>query len=510
MARTPAEDLVRDYLSRLSAATRGELDAADKRALLDRTREFIEQQAGLSGRPDPMDVARLLARLGDPSSLVRDERQRLAELRGQELDASQHSRGNVGRALRRDARALGATWHWPTQEGEPQLRLTLLEGVEEPSGEVRGGDGSVGGGGRSAASEVLAAEAAPVSARPAPWPQHPQQVPVQPDDPEARRRTAPGSSDADPVLTDTVLTDTVLTGTVVNGRTHPGTAAPGAAASGATASDTAAGDSPDFGSPDFGSPDLGSSDFDSSVFDRSGFDDPAADDAGLDPPTFDRPGFDRPGFDDGGFEGPGFDDAHFDSAGFDDAEYEIPASDSADDDGAPPGDWEKPRAGGWLLKEIARRAKIVDRAESGRKPAFGELTERLAGSAYRFVRSLPQRWRRHPIEMTALLLLGPGGLVFPPLWVLGALVALASKLWHPLDKWAGLATPVLVTSLAAVLGVILAGSTHLGQDVHEGWVFAVDASRLSALGSAWYLARRARLGRRPSPVPPWKQGPKAS
>jgi hypothetical protein len=324
----------------------------------------------------------------------------------------------------------------------------------------------------------------------------------------------------DTVLTDTVLTDPVRTGTVVNGRTHPGTAAPGAAASGGTASDTAADDSPDFGSAD-----VGSSDPDSADFDRSGFNDAGFDDAGFDPPTFDRPGFDRPGFDDGGFDGAGFDGAglnsaglnsadpenvHFDSAGFDDAEYEIPPSGSPDDDNATSGDWEKPRAGGWLLKEIARRAKIVDRAESGRKPAFGELTERLAGSGYRFVRSLPKRWRRHPIEMTALLLLGPGGLVFPPLWVLGALVALVSKLWHPLDKWAGLATPVLVTSLAAVLGVILAGSTHLGHDVHEGWVFAVGASRLSALASAWYLARRARRGRRPTPVPPWKQGPKAS
>jgi hypothetical protein len=118
---------------------------------------------------------------------------------------------------------------------------------------------------------------------------------------------------------------------------------------------------------------------------------------------------------------------------------------------------------------------------------------------------MPALWRRHPIEVTALLLLGPAGFLFPPLWLFGALLAMASKLWHPLDKWAGLGTPILLTVVGFVLGFIHGGSVHIGHDVHEGWTLAVIVSRFSALLGAGYLAWQARRGRRPAPIPPWKR-----
>jgi len=497
MARSPAEDLVRDYLSRLTAATRGELDAADRRALVDRTREFIEHQTSLSGRPDPMDVARLLARLGDPAGLVRLERQRLAELRGVDLEAPRQHRGRVGRAVRRDTKALGATWRWPAQEGQAQLQHSLLEEgrpEEQPaSGATAGGataggataGGATAGGtaaGGTAAGGASGAEPAPPSPgparpRPAPWPQRPSLVPAQPDGHDDRgvRRHRPGSSDA----------DTVLTGTVLNGRVLPGRQASGPAAD----------DSPDAVRSGYGGSGLDDAGFDPAGFDRAGFDDTGSDSAG---------------FDSAGFDSAGFDGAGFDPAGSDGAEYEIPADDGPDGDSPPSAEWDKPEGGGWLLNEIAGPVDLIEPAESARQPVIGELAERLGRSTVEFARSLPHRWRHHPIEMTALLLLGPGGLIFPPVWVLGALVALASKLWHPLDKWAALATPVLVTIIAAVLGVICGGSVHFGHDVHDGWVSAVAASRVCAVLSACYLAWRARLGRRPTPVPPWKRTPGAS
>ena len=81
----PTEQLIRDYLNRLSVAARGQLGPDDRRALVSRTRDFIERNAGLSGPPTALEVARLLSGLGDPARLVSQERQRLAGLRGEEL-----------------------------------------------------------------------------------------------------------------------------------------------------------------------------------------------------------------------------------------------------------------------------------------------------------------------------------------------------------------------------------------------------------------------------------------
>ncbi|MGH3400795.1 MAG: hypothetical protein ACRDPO_39545, partial [Streptosporangiaceae bacterium] len=74
----PTEQLIRDYLNRLSVAARGRLSANDRRAFLARTREFIEQNTRAVGRIQTADVIKLLSELGDPSSLVNAERERLA------------------------------------------------------------------------------------------------------------------------------------------------------------------------------------------------------------------------------------------------------------------------------------------------------------------------------------------------------------------------------------------------------------------------------------------------
>ena len=378
MAPPPAEQLlIRDYLSRLSVAARGQLSAAEKRALLKSTQEFIEQQTSLSGRPHPMDVAKLLTRLGEPSGLVRMERQRLAALRGESLDESeQQGRGMVARVLRREAgRTLGATWHRPAQDGGAGLRLTLLEGGlaadeadDDPSAD------------NAADLDTAESGAAPADARPLQWPQRPSLLPVRPGD----EHTGDYSDSAMP----------------------------------------------------------------------GGFDERADDDT---PP------------------------------------YGMAPSDEADE------------AGGWLLNELAGPAELLEPVDPGGRSQAARAFDRVARRVVAFLRDMPALWRRHPVEVTALLLLGPGGSLYPPLWLIGALLALASKRWHPLDKWAGLATPVLLTVVGFVLGVIHGSSVHIGHDVHEGWVFAVIASRYAALLGACYLAWQARRGRRPAPLPPWKR-----
>ncbi len=74
----PTEQLIRDYLNRVSVAARGQLGPDQRRALVARTREFIEQHTRAVGHTDSADVSRLLADLGDPAALVQREREQLA------------------------------------------------------------------------------------------------------------------------------------------------------------------------------------------------------------------------------------------------------------------------------------------------------------------------------------------------------------------------------------------------------------------------------------------------
>ena len=329
----PAEQLVRDYLSRLSSAARGQLGRDDRRALVNRTREFIERKTGLAGSPTAFEVARLLSGLGDPASLVGQERQRLARLRGEELGPV--GRGRLARMLRGDPdRVRGASWHWPIQEGSrADLQLTLLD-ASAPA--VDWGSANGAGGGRKSAS--------------------------------------PANRDAD------------------------GTAAlvPARAADVAEIADVA---------------------------------------------------------------------------------------ETAD------------------VGEISdpRPAETVVVASQLAAPAYPRRARAAAALA-----TLASWSRRNRVEATAVVLLGIGGAIFPPIWLMGAAVALASRLWDRRDKWLGLALPVLLTVIGLPVGIAVAGGRGtLGQHLHEGWVFADVISRLVALLSACYLAWRAARGPRPPAPPPW-------
>ena len=56
--RPPAEQLIRDYLNRLSVAARTRLQSDERRAFLARTRDFIETQSGVRDTADPAAVIR--------------------------------------------------------------------------------------------------------------------------------------------------------------------------------------------------------------------------------------------------------------------------------------------------------------------------------------------------------------------------------------------------------------------------------------------------------------------
>jgi hypothetical protein len=121
--------------------------------------------------------------------------------------------------------------------------------------------------------------------------------------------------------------------------------------------------------------------------------------------------------------------------------------------------------------------------------------------------------RRYPLEATAITLLGLGGLILPfPFWLIGALVAVRSRIWDRSDKWAAFLGPLLFA---------LAGSIVTASVIHaEGNVILiyshavrVDFGYLLRAGSvlcAIFLALRLRHGPRQRPpraaqVPPWRR-----
>jgi hypothetical protein len=90
--RPPAEQLIRDYMNRLSIATRNSLQPDDRRAFLARTRDYIERQAGGRENADPAVVLRILVSLGEPEAAVEREAARLLANRRERASADPRRR----------------------------------------------------------------------------------------------------------------------------------------------------------------------------------------------------------------------------------------------------------------------------------------------------------------------------------------------------------------------------------------------------------------------------------
>jgi hypothetical protein len=135
-------------------------------------------------------------------------------------------------------------------------------------------------------------------------------------------------------------------------------------------------------------------------------------------------------------------------------------------------------------------ATVAARAAARHASAFGRGTARLIVS--------------HKLETVAVLLLGVGGAVFPPVWLLGVLTALPSRKWDLRDKWVGLVAPVLLMIISTVLIVILGGKQPtIGSYVLEAWLAATRASRIAAALGAAYLLWRLSRGPRDARQPPF-------
>ncbi len=381
----PTEQLIRDYLNRLSVAARGRLSSADRRALVTRTHDFIERNASRSGPATAMEVAALLSRLGDPGALVDQEVARLAAERGEAVATEPDQANGLAARLRR--RTAHASWHWPTMAAHPALVTELLNG--------NGGNG----------------------AKP---------PPAQPADPAAVVPRQPGPADRD------------------------------AAASGPPPQ-------PD-GQPDAVAPA--------------------------------RPVWPAVA---GGSSAHTAGDA---TAGADDVS---PAGPEPVADGASAG------RSGTAAGEPALEQPAAE--QSAHEQAVTRQSATVAAelpAAPSWIRSLASRAmalsRRHPLEAAAIVLLGLGGVVFPPVWFVGAGVAAASKVWDYRDKWAGIAGPVVLLIIGTSLGVALGSSHHqLGDYLHEVWIYLNVLSRLCAAAGTWYLYWRLTHARPVPDVPPWNR-----
>jgi hypothetical protein len=111
---------------------------------------------------------------------------------------------------------------------------------------------------------------------------------------------------------------------------------------------------------------------------------------------------------------------------------------------------------------------------------------------------------RDKLETIALVLLAIGGAVYPPIWLVGTLIAISSKKWDLRDKWLGLAVPVLLVIFGSVLVMVLGGQRpSIGSYAFEAWLAAGRLSRIAAVLGAGYLLGRVYRGRREPKRPPW-------
>jgi hypothetical protein len=128
----------------------------------------------------------------------------------------------------------------------------------------------------------------------------------------------------------------------------------------------------------------------------------------------------------------------------------------------------------------------------------------VAGGLTRFGSALVAIAVRDPLETLAALVLGIGAAIYPPVWLIGALIVVISRKWDLRDKWVGLAAPVVVVVVGATLAIVLGGQhTSVGSYAFEAWLAAGRLSRITAVLSASYLLWRVYKGPRDPRRPPW-------
>lgn len=443
----PTEQLVRDYLNRLSVAARHELNVSDRQVLLDQIRARIEAESGGVRRASPAHMRMILAGFGDPIAVVEAARVRIAtgesvtspgvgagiphepgEVAVSEPDESDISPGGDAGLAVGDTASLadGLRTRLTSMVGagrESGFRTDSFERFKSASDRAQRGDLLV-------VSDPSAAVRAGVPG-PAPAPEiGPDPAGTAAEPASKTPRTAPETAQAAPEA--------------------PGSEAPGPVSEARSA---------------------------------------------LTGQRLPVPGVELPlqriwslpaGREDNGQPVPALAAPTRDIGG-------EPGEDP-DDGGRPPGSpapdpaGSGPRSFRWPHPTRVRRLP-------GRQPArpWAQVLARLLELAL-----------RHKLESATIVLLGIGGAIFPPVWLLGAALALPSRQWDARDKWTGLVLPAFLLIIGTVAIVVFGGAySSLDLYVREAWQGAVLLSRVLALLSAGYLLLRLYRGRRAPKEPPW-------
>ncbi|MGN6676939.1 MAG: hypothetical protein ACTHKL_04065 [Streptosporangiaceae bacterium] len=513
----PAEQLIRDYLNRLSLAAKAGLEPADRQALLDHTRARIDAECGGITNPTAAQVRRTLAGLGDPIALVGTERSRVAARKAWDKDAASdpaklpessqpvdavQPRAKEAAAGSRASGSQRQVWPPPVTPAIAQrlptppvilppatanaqgsaVRLTttippapagppVLAGSQLPAGFAAPASQA------SAGRPLSAGESAPmqpVSASHGPWagpPVSPGQVS---GDQEASAADDSSSAASDSARTSPGTGDSA---------SRPGPARPASPPS-PGGQPPATGTNSSRGVPARVTPAASGSEPAPSggAGRREGS---CARSNGISPRQ--RPPWPasenesavneaaRPTAERGAFAA---DQPPVTAAGSKANDQDLPGVEFSIDPSE--------------LEVLPSRLAVIG-------GAIGRRLRRV-GAALLIIA------QRDRLEAIAILLLGVGGAIYQPVWLIGVFVAIASKKWDLRDKWLGLALPVLAVIIGTALEITL-GARLPGYRPYlvEAWVAAGRLSRIAAVLSALYLLWRVHKyqGSPTRRLPPW-------
>jgi hypothetical protein len=493
-----AQQMIREYLGRVSVAATKVLPKGDRLLFVGRTRAAIEAKVGPLASADADAVQNALTTMGAPEELAQRERERLYSAR------------------RRGAAAAPPALWKPSKEsrrGAPGSRRGAPGSGRGAAGSGRGAPGSGGGADPPPAREQGAPQG---RRRPRPWPHRgltgpdepqpaetasasaPQKpvpaVPRQADSPEEMSPPVEASPSAEVSPPPEASRREASPGEVPRPRMPPeqameeGWPAEPAAAGNASAEPAAV--EPAAVEPSPVEPSLPGN---ASAGNGSAVGVPVPDLAGLeaDAPEPDAPEPDVPVTGTPGAATPG--------------------SGGPERNGTPPG-WLRPgRPTPAPAPDEAKPLSIVPGMSESGEPEDHPVSGRRSVAGWRspVVALLAEAWalaRKHPLEAVAVVLLGLGGLILPfPFWLIGGLVALRSRRWDARDKWIALAGPPLVTFVVLLTRAVTSQGNLFSAFYHASEHDVGLSIRVGCVLCAGYLIWRLRRGPRLRTLPPWQR-----
>jgi hypothetical protein len=530
----PTEQLIRDFLNRLSLAAKTRLEPGDRQGLLDHTRARIDSECGGITNPSAAQVRRTLAGLGDPMALVEKERSRVAVRKAWDERAASRGRPDVGSAAgqapaaegqpekqpekqesRFGSRASGSLRQvWPPPASPVRAQRSLMPPVILPSATANLQVSAVRP--VTVASQPVST-ALPVSASPP----RPAALPVSASRPIPAGQPVPVGSLAPAAGSPTGANRAASAAVPVavdspTAKTPPAPAVPCEPGNPVVlASAAAADDAPDGAKParptspteprglpparggvprPRGVPPVGNA---------------SASGAEPAPPGGAGRGAGGSSGSNGLSSRPPAPRRAPESAGPPSVQPGRAGAAGSDKPDQEPGQQRRPEAptGGQPDGDVPGVEFSIDPVDFEVVPSrVAEVGDALVRWLRRFGKALLTIALRDRLEAVSLLLLGIGGAFYPPIWLVGAAVAVASRKWDLRDKWIGLVLPVLVVILGATLTVTFGSQqTSYKSYLVEGWVAASRLSRAAAVLGAIYLLWRVYKygGSKSRRLPPW-------